>query len=138
MSASPETVTVRARSLYALALALDLLALLLLLLQAIYWLAAPPASKGVLILIGATPLITLLVLAVMPSRVTFQPESEFPRHSLLVWANLALPLALGGLSLLLVGLSGRFDDYAGLVLFLAIVAGYHLRECLRAPGRPKS
>lgn len=135
MSEPNHAATVRARNLYALALGLDLAGLALLLLQARYWLATPPSSKGVLILIACTPLITLLVLVVMPSRVSLQAETHYPRHSPLVWANLGLPVALGSLTLLLVGYTGRFDDFAGFALFLAIVAGYHLRECLRSRGR---
>lgn len=134
MTPSSATPVVRARKLYALALALDLIGLTFILLQAGYGLATPPSSKGVLILIACAPLLALLVLVVMPSRVSLQAEADIPRRSPVVWVNLALPVVLGGLTLLLVGLSGRFDDFAGFALFLAIIAGYHLRECLRPRG----
>ena len=130
-SASENTPQVQALHLYALALLLDATGLALLLLQARYGLSGPPANRGVLLLTLCVPFITLLVLLVMPGRVSLKPETWLPRRSMVVRLNLALPPGLSVLTLLLVGLSGSFDSFAGFAVFLAIIAGYHLREWLR-------
>ena len=126
-----ETAQMPALHLYALAFLLDALGLALLLLQARYGLSGPPANRGVLLLTLCVPFITLLVLLVIPGRVSLKPETRFPRRSLVVRLNLALPVCLSILTLLLVGGSGSFDSFAGFAVFLAIIAGYHLREGLR-------
>lgn len=130
-SANEGTAQVRALHLYALAFLLDATGLALLLLQARYGLSGPPANRGVLLLILCVPVVTLLVLLVVPGRVSLKPETRFPRRSLVVRLNLALPVGLSILTLLLVGWSGSFDSFAGFAVFLAIIAGYHLREGLR-------
>lgn len=126
-----ETAQVPALHLYALAFLLDALGLALLLLQARYGLSGPPANRGVLLLTLCVPFITLLVLLVMPARVSLKPETRFPRRSPVVRLNLALPVGLSILTFLLVGVSGSFDSFAGFPVFLGLVAGYHLREGLR-------
>lgn len=130
-SAGRTMAQVRALHLYALAFLLDALGLASLLLQARYGLSGPPANRGVLLLTLCVPFITLLVLLVMPGRVALKPETRFPHRSAMVQVNLILPVGLSALTLLLVGVSGSFDSFAGFAVFLAIVAGYHLREVLR-------
>jgi hypothetical protein len=130
-SAGEQTPYIRASQLYAIAFMLDAAGLALLLLQARYGLSGPPANRGVLLLTVCVPFITLLVLLVMPGRVALKPETRFPRCSPVVRVNLGLSVGLSLLTLLLVSVSGSFDSFAGFAVFLAIVAGYHLREGLR-------
>src|SRR5579872_666275 len=112
-STRENTGQIAALHLYVLALLLDAAGLAALLLQARYGLSGPPANRGVLLLTLCAPFISLLVLAVVPGRVTLKPEIQFPRRSLVVWVNLGLPVGLTLLTLLLVGVSGSFDSFAG-------------------------
>lgn len=132
MNAAP---TLKLTRLHALAAGFDLLMLALILAQALLLTPAAAADRRVLWLTLAVVPIALLLLAIMPRRVTFQPETEVPRRSLMVYASLGLPLVAGLLTLVLVAMSHSFDSFAGFALLIAADAGRNLWEGFAAVRR---
>ena len=116
--------------LHGYAALLDIAGLALLFLQALYWIQPQQASHAILGLVAATPFIALVVFALVPRRAGLGPDAEMERRTLLVYGNLGFPVAFSLLTLLLVGLSGSFDSFAGFALLVAADAGRNLREAL--------
>ncbi|HEY1991202.1 MAG TPA: hypothetical protein VGH71_01985, partial [Gammaproteobacteria bacterium] len=72
-----------------------------------------------------------VVFLLVPPRAGLLRETEVPGRSLMVYATLGAPIAVGLLTLLLVGVSRSFDSFAGFALVLAADAGRNLCEWLR-------
>jgi hypothetical protein len=121
----------RLTRLHATAAALDLLALALVLVQA--WSLLPPehADRRVLTWLPAAIPVAFVVFLMVPRRAGVLAETEVPRRSLMAWATLGMPVAVGLLTLLLVALSGSFDSFTGFALVLAADAGRNACEWLR-------
>lgn len=122
---------VRLTRLHATAALLDLLALALVLSQA--WFLLPPehADHRVLAWMPAVIPVAFVVFLMVPRRAGVLAEIEVPRRSLMAGATLAVPVAVGLLTLLLVGVSGSFDGFTGFALVLAADAGRNACEWLR-------
>lgn len=122
---------IRLARLHALAAALDLAALALL--YAETWLFVPEtqADRRVLILVLAVVPIACVVFLLVPRRGGLLRETEVPRRSLMAYATFGVPIVVGLLTLLLVGLSRSFDSFAGFALVLAADAGRNCCEWLR-------
>jgi len=121
----------RLARLHALAAGLDLAALALLYAETL--LSVPPdqADRRVLILVLCVVPIALVVFLLVPRRAGLLRETEVPGRSLMVYATFGVPIAMGLLTLLLVGVSRSFDSFAGFALVLAADAGRNLCEWLR-------
>lgn len=116
-------------SMHLIALLLGLAGTALTLLQGRYWLAQAADSR-VLVLTACVPLIAAIAFAVAP-RHTLEDHSPLRAwRSVYVLGNLALPVALTLLTLLLVAASGRFEDFAGFAMLLAANAGRNLRDLI--------
>ena len=136
MSASAGTLaSVR---LHGYAAALDLAGLLLLFLQALYLVPGPQVDRRILLLTALVVPVAFLVFAVMPRQVQFLPQTEVPRHSLMVYASFGLPVMVTLLTMVLVAANDSFDSFAGFALLLAADGGRNLWECLnlRLRARP--
>lgn len=103
----------------------------LVILQALFWIAPGHANHAVLWLCAFVPLIAFVVFMVVPRRGSEPSASHYPLGAATVWVNLALPVVLTLLCLLLVGVSGSFDSFAGFGLLVGVNAGRNLREWLR-------
>lgn len=125
---------VRQVSAAALQLAATLLGLAgtaLVILQARFWIAPGHANHSVLWLTAFVPLIAFIVFMVVPRRGSEPSLPRYPLGAAAVWVNLGLPVVLTLLCLLLVGISGSFDSFAGFGLLVGVNAGRNLREWLR-------
>lgn len=121
----------RLARLHALAAALDLAALALLFAETLLFVPVAQADHRVLILVLCVVPIALVVFLLVPRRAGLLRETEVAQRSLMVYATLGAPVAVGLLTLLLVGLSRSFDDFAGFALVLAADAGRNCCEWLR-------
>jgi len=134
---SADTQTLRLSKLHALATALDLTGLGLLLLQALCFIPAAQADRRILLLVLSAVAVAFVLFLLLPRRAGLLRETHAPRRSLLVVATLGMPVTVSLLTLLLVGLGGSFDSFAGFALLLAADAGRNLCEWLRnrSPAR---
>lgn len=121
----------RLARLHAFAAALDLAALALLFVETLLFVPASQADHRVLILVLCVVPIALVVFLLVPRRAGLLRETQVPQRSLMVYATLAAPVAVGLLTLLLVGVSRSFDDFAGFALVLSADAGRNCCEWLR-------
>lgn len=128
---SPEPVTISRRRLHLLAALLGLAGTAAVILQARYWIPPGQATGGVLWLTAWAPLIGFAVFWVVPQRARPEETARYPLVAPLAWVNLALPAVLSLFALLLVGVSGSYDSFAGFGLLVAVNAGRNLREALR-------
>lgn len=123
----PRAGRIRIVNLHLAALLLGLVGTALTLLQGRYWLAHAADSR-VLILTACVPPIAAIAFAIAP-RHTLEDHSAFRSlHSWIVWLNLLFPVALTGLTMLLIAASGRFENFAGFAMLLAANAGRNLRD----------
>lgn len=127
MDASP----MRLSRLHGVAAALDLLALALLYAVTLLWVPAAQADRRVLILVLCVVPIAFVVFLLVPRRAGLLRETEVPGRSLMVYATLGVPVLVGLVTLLSVGVSGSFDSFAGFALVSAADAGRNFCEWLR-------
>lgn len=121
----------RLSRLHASAAVLDLAALALLCAETLLFIPAAHADRRVLILVLCVVPVAFVVFLLVPRRAGLFRETEVPRRSVMVYATLGAPLVVGLLTLLLMGVSRSFDDFAGFALVLAADAGRNLCEWLR-------
>ena len=117
--------------LHAVAGGLDLVALALVLLLAWTWVPPEHADPRVFGVMLAVIPVACVVFLLVPRRAGLLAETEVPRRSLMARATLAVPIVVGLLTLLLVGLNRDFDGFAGFALVLAADAGRNCCEWLR-------
>ncbi len=122
---------IRLTHLHAMAAGLDLLALALVLLLAWAWVPPEHADRRVFGVMLAVVPVAFAVFLLVPRRAGLLAETEVPRRSLMARATLAVPIVVGLLTLLLVGLNRDFDGFAGFALVLAADAGRNCCEWLR-------
>jgi len=122
----------RLSKLHALAAALDLAGLGLLLLQALCFIPPAQADRRILLLILCVVPIAFVLFLLVPRRAGLLRETHVPRRSLVVLSTLGVPVGVSLLTLLLVGVGGSFDSFAGFALLLAADAGRNLCEWLRS------
>jgi hypothetical protein len=121
----------RLARLHALAATLDLAALALLYAETLLFIPVDQADRRVLVLVLTVVPIACAVFLLVPRRGGLLRETEVPRRSLLVYASVGVPIVVGSLTLLLVGLNRSFDSFAGFALVLAADAGRNFCEWLR-------
>ena len=110
----------------------------LVIMQALLWTTPSHANHAVLILTALVPFIAAVVFALAPRHVMQDSAQSHPLHSPIVWVNLTLPLLLTLLTMILVAVSGSFDNFAGFALLLAANAGRNLRDFVQALLMPAS
>ncbi|HEX6549333.1 MAG TPA: hypothetical protein VF117_01560 [Gammaproteobacteria bacterium] len=127
----PETTAapaqIRVVNVHLIALLLGLVGTGLTLLQGRYWLAQAADSR-VLVLIACVPLIAAIAFAVAPRHALEDHAPLRAWRSAYVLGNLALPVALTLLAMLLVAASGRFENFFGFAVLVAANAGRNLRD----------
>lgn len=121
----------RLSRVHASAAVLDLAALALLYAETLLFIPAAHADRRVLILVLCVVPVAFVVFLLVPRRAGLFRETEVRRRSVMVYATLGAPLVVGLLTLLLMGVSRSFDDFAGFALVLAADAGRNLCEWLR-------
>lgn len=117
--------------LHLLAAALDMAGLALVLGQALWFVPPQQANPRALVLSLAVVPAAFVVFLLVPRRAGLLRETRTPRRSLLVYATLGSPVLATLLTLLLVGVSGSYDSFAGFGLLLAADAGRNICESLR-------
>ncbi|MGH8283310.1 MAG: hypothetical protein ACRESE_05635 [Gammaproteobacteria bacterium] len=129
---------ISAVTLQLVASLLGLIGTALVIAQAMFWISGR-TNVAVLILTAFVPLIAAIVFAVVPRRATEANSRDYPLRAPMAWVNLALPILLTLLAMILTGISGSFENFVGFALLLAANAGRNLRDfvrilLLRAPG----
>lgn len=99
--------------------------------QALLWIARAQVNLGVLVLTGCVPLVAAVIFA-FPRRIAEDRSQSYRLQSPMVWINLALPLVLAALTMVLIGTSDSFDRFSGFALLLALNAGRNLRDFVRS------
>lgn len=89
------------------------------------------ASAFLLALTLFSPFAVFLLMLVMPSRVSIDAGARYEWHRPVIYINLGVPILLCVLILVLVGVSRDFDSISGLAIFLAAIAGSHLKSLVR-------
>lgn len=129
MQPDTQTAQIRVATMHLAALLLGLIGTALSLLQGRYWLAQP-TETWLLILIGCVPVLAAIAFAIGP-RHAIEDRSEFlALSSVMVWGNLAMPVVLTALTLVLVGTSGSFEHFAGFAMLLAANVGRNFRDLI--------
>lgn len=124
---NPPPAQMRVVTVHLIAMLLGLAGTGLSLLQARYWLTHP--SHGlVLWLVACVPLIAAVAFTIGPRHVAEDKSPFRPMRSAVVLGNLSAPVILTCLTVVLVGVSGRFDHFAGFAMLLAANAGRNLRD----------
>lgn len=125
----PSPARIRVVTLHLAALLLGFAGTGLSLLQGRYWLAHA-ANDWLLILIACVPLIAAIAFAIGPHH-SMEDRSDFrPVRSLMVWGNLAMPVLLTLLTMILVAMSGSFEHFAGFAMLIAANTGRNLRDLI--------
>lgn len=120
---------IRVVHVHLIALLLGLVGTAFTLLQGRYWLAQA-ADGRVLMLTAWVPLIAAIAFAVGPRHALEDHAPLRAWRSAYVLGNLALPVALTLLALLLVAASGHYEDFAVFPMLVAANAGRNLRDLI--------
>ncbi|MGA9852494.1 MAG: hypothetical protein WBR15_06125 [Gammaproteobacteria bacterium] len=122
---------ISAVALQLLAALLGLIGTALVIAQGLFWMPAGHANQATLILTAFVPLIAAIVFAVAPRHAPEDDAQNYPLRAPMVWINLALPVLLAILAVVLIGTSGSFDNFMGFAMLLAANAGRNLRDFVR-------
>lgn len=117
--------------LHLLSALLGLAGTALVIAQALFWIPRGHVHMGVLVFTACVPLIAAGVFAIVPRRAPEDDARNYPLRAPMVWVNLALPVLLTVLTMIVIGASGSFDNFFGLALLLAANAGRNLRDWAR-------
>lgn len=111
---------------------LGLAGTMLVLVQALFWIPKGHANHAVLILTACVPLIAAAVFALRPHR--FEEEPVLTHHLLapMTLITLGLPVLFTILAMMLIGIGGNFDNFAGLAMLLAANTGRNLHAWVRS------
>ncbi|MGH8307785.1 MAG: hypothetical protein ACRER0_05865, partial [Gammaproteobacteria bacterium] len=90
------------------------------------------ANLAALILTAFVPLVAAIVFTVVPHRATEDNAGNYLLRAPMAWINLALPVLFTFLAMILIGISGSFDNFVGFALLLAANTGRNLRDFVRA------
>jgi len=120
---------IRVATVHLIALLLGLAGTALTLVQARYWLALQTHGK-LLWLIACVPFIAAVFFAIGPRHTVEDGSPLKPLRSAMVLGNFLAPIGLTVLTVLLVGISGHFDHFAGFAILVAANAGRNLRDLL--------
>ncbi|MGH8378214.1 MAG: hypothetical protein ACRER7_04600 [Gammaproteobacteria bacterium] len=133
MHTSPDSVARRISvvTLQLIATLLGLIGTALVIVQALFWIPIGYANLAALILTACVPLIAAIVFAVVPRRATEDNARNYLLRAPMAWINLALPVLFTFLAMILIGISGSFDNFVGFALLLAANTGRNLRDFLR-------
>ena len=111
-----------------LAALLGIMGTALVILQAHWWLPEVHANPAILLLLAFVPLLAAVFFALAPRRMELEPVHAYPARSAAVWFNLGVPVVLTIVVMVVIGISGNFDNFAGFALALAVNAGRNLRN----------
>jgi hypothetical protein len=100
--------------------------------QAWLWIPSAHANRAVLILTACVPVIAAIVFTLVPRRIQDNRDHGYALHAPMVWITIGLPLLITVLSMVLIGESGNFNNFAGLALTLAANAGRNAQDFVRA------
>ncbi|MGA9855182.1 MAG: hypothetical protein WBR29_07920 [Gammaproteobacteria bacterium] len=115
-------------SLQLAATLLGLVGTALVLVQALVWLPSGHANLTVLIFTAFVPMIAAIFFALAPRRAEQPIAQSYALQAPRVLITVGLPLLLSMLVIVLIGMSGNFNNFAGLVLLLAANTGRNLRD----------
>jgi len=104
----------------------------LVIVQALFWIPSGHANLTVLIFTAFVPVIAAIFFALAPRRVEQRAVQGNALLAPMVWITVGLPLLLTILVMALIGISGNFNNFAGLALLLAANAGRNLRDFVRS------
>ncbi len=119
-------------SLQLVATLLGLAGTALVIMQAWFWMPSGQANRAVLIFTACVPVIAASFFALAPRRVEQHTAQNYRLLAPMVWIAIGLPSLLTILVMVLTGMSGSFNDFAGLALLLAANAGRNLRDFVRS------
>lgn len=115
-------------SLQLTATLLGLVGTALVIVQALFWIPSSHANRAVLIITAFVPAIAAIFFALAPRRVEQHTAQSYALLAPMVWIAIGLPLLLTILVMALIGMSGNFNNFAGLALLLAANTGRNLRD----------
>ena len=104
----------------------------LVIVQVLFWIPSGQANLAVLIFTAFVPVVAAIFFALVPRRVEQRAAQSYALLAPMVWITVGLPLLLTILVMVLIGMSGNFNNFAGLALLLAANAGRNLRDFVRS------
>lgn len=119
-------------SLQLVASLLGLAGTALVIVQTLFWIPSGDANLPVLIFTAFVPVIAAIFFALAPHRVEQHTAQSYALQALMVWITIGLPLLLTILVMVLIGMSGNFNSFAGLALLLAANTGRNLCDFARS------
>jgi hypothetical protein len=119
-------------SLQLVATLLGLAGTALVIVQAWFWIPASHANRAALILTASVPAIAAIFFALVPRRVEQHTVQSRALSAPMAWITVGLPLLLTILLMVLIGMSGNFNNFAGIALLLAVNAGRNLSDLVRS------